>query len=152
MVSSALPEANILPSGLNIIHFKKFECPSRINICFPVSKLHKTIVFYPLSDAKIFPSCLNAIRLPTLFDLFLKILIYLPVKVSQIIILLSSPPDTNIFPSGLNYMLTTYPLCPFKMFFLFYLDISQIIIVSSLLADAIKFPSGLNAIFETELR
>gem|GEM_PF-6113664 len=60
MVLSALPEAKILPSGLNATLVTEPLCPVRVEITLSVDRFHSLMVLSSLPEAKVLPSGLNA--------------------------------------------------------------------------------------------
>jgi len=60
IVPSSLPDASVLPSGLNATEWTLPVCPLWVTRSLPVATFHSLIVLSPLPDASVLPSGLNA--------------------------------------------------------------------------------------------
>ena len=71
--------------------------------------------------------------------------VYLAIGMSHNLIVLSSPLDASVLPSGLKTTDCTASLCPLSVASSFFVAMSQSLTVLSPLANANVLPSGLNA-------
>ena len=144
IVLSQLPEANVLPSGLNATEVTRIECPASVNMHLPVAASQSLTVLSSLPEARCFPSGLNATEV-TRSECPASVPMHLPVAASQSLTVLSSLPEARRFPSGLNATEVTRIECPASVPMLLPVATSQSLIVVSQQPAAKIFPFGLNA-------
>src|SRR5262249_6320382 len=115
-VLSQLPEARLLPSGLNDTDSTPSACPARVIRSFPAATSHSLIVWSPPPEARVLPSGLNAMVATAFFPFPGSAARSVPVSGSQSLIVPSNSPlaDARVLPSGLYATEFTQSVCPFK--------------------------------------
>ena len=162
IVWSLLPEASVLPSGLNATDHTPPVCPLRVACSLPVATSHSLIVWSPLPEASVLPSGLYATEYTQLVCP-LRVACSLPVATSHSLIVSHSRghglPSSGIrwrswrmiAPRGQGLAVRTVRhgghlvRCPWRVACSLPVATSHSLIVLSSLPEASVLPSGLYA-------